>query len=113
MSQLIIFDMEWNMGYRPKLFQYQGVEQTLRGEIIQIGAVKMEGQEIVDTFQLTLRPRIFKSLHHQVAKITGLTMKDLQAGVPLAEGLRKFRAGCGEDAVLGEWGLDDMPVLMI
>lgn len=111
MAQLIIFDMEWNMGYQPKTFQYKGTEQTLRGEIIQIGAVKMEGQEIRDTFRVTLKPRIFRKLHHHVAKVTGMTQQDLDRGMPLAQGLEKFREWCGEDAVLGEWGLDDVPVL--
>ena len=111
MSHLIIFDMEWNMGYRPKTFQYHGIEQLLRGEIIQIGAVKMEGQEIRDTFRITMRPRIFRKLHHQVAKVTGLTQKGVNEGMPIAQGLRKFREWCGKDAVLGEWGLDDVPVL--
>ena len=111
MSQLIIFDMEWNMGYTPRTFEYHGVEEVLRGEVIQIGAVKMEGQEIRDTFRVTLRPAIFRKLHHRVAKVTGLTQKDINAGLPIAEGLRRFRAWCGEDAALGEWGQDDMPVL--
>ena len=111
MSHLIIFDMEWNMGYAPKTFDYHGIEENLRGEVIQIGAVKMEGQEIRDTFRVTLRPRIFRKLHHRVAKVTGLTQKEINAGLPISEGLRKFRAWCGEDAVLGEWGQDDMPVL--
>ena len=111
MSQLIVFDMEWNMGYRPRNFYYHGVEQVLRGEVIQIGAVKMEGQKILDTFQVNMRPKIFKKLHHHVAKVTHLTQKDIENGVPIAEGLRKFRAWCGEDAALGEWGLDDVPVL--
>ena len=111
MAQLIIFDMEWNMGYQPKNFRYKGVEQVLRGEIIQIGAVKMEGQEIRDTFQATLEPRIFRRLHHHVAKVTGLTQADLDHGMPIAEGLKKFMDWCGPDAALGEWGLDDVPVL--
>ena len=111
MSHLIVFDMEWNMGYQPRTFEYHGVEQLVRGEIIQIGAVKMEGQEIRDTFRVNLRPRMFKKLHHHVAKVTGLTQKDLNEGMPIAEGLRKFREWCGEDAALGEWGLDDIPVL--
>ena len=111
MSQLIIFDMEWNMGYQPKTFQYHGVDQVLRGEIIQIGAVKMEGQEIRETFQVILRPHIFKKLHYRIAQVTGLTQQDIDVGLPIAEGLKKFRDWCGEDAVLGEWGLDDVPVL--
>ena len=111
MAQLIIFDMEWNMGYQPKTFLYQGVEQVLRGEIIQIGAVKMEGQEMKDTFSITLKPNVFRKLHHHVAKVTGLTQEDINRGVPLKTGLEKFREWCGPDAVLGEWGLDDVPVL--
>lgn len=111
MSQLVIFDMEWNMGYRPKTFYYHGIEQLLRGEIVQIGAVKMEGQEIRDTFRITMRPRIFRKLHHQVARVTGLTQRDINEGMPIAQGLKKFREWCGEDAVLGEWGQDDVPVL--
>lgn len=35
---LIVFDLEWNIGYQPKTFLYHGTELTLRGEIIQIGA---------------------------------------------------------------------------
>ena len=111
MRPLIVFDLEWNMGYRPKTFRYHGVEKALRGEIIQIGAVKMAGQQILDTFQVTMRPRIFRKLHHQVARVTGLTQKEVKEGLPQEEGLLAFRSWCGEDAVLGEWGLDDVPVL--
>ena len=111
MAQLIVFDMEWNMGYAPKTFRYQGAEQTLRGEIIQIGAAKVESGRIADTFTVTMRPKIFPKLHHHVAKVTGLTQKDLAAGVPVAEGLRRFMDWCGPDAALGEWGQDDVPVL--
>lgn len=31
---LIVFDLEWNIGYAPRTFQYHGAELTLRGEII-------------------------------------------------------------------------------
>ena len=33
---LIVFDLEWNMGNAPKTFNYHGAELTLRGEIIQL-----------------------------------------------------------------------------
>ena len=39
---LILFDLEWNIGYKPYLFNYHGVQQTFRGEIIEIGAVKID-----------------------------------------------------------------------
>lgn len=111
MAQLIVFDMEWNMGYSPKTFEYKGFSQNVRGEIIQIGAVKMDGQTICDTFSVIMRPRLFPRLHHHVAKVTGLTQKQVNAGVSIKEGLTRFIDWCGPDAVLGEWGQDDIPVL--
>ncbi len=111
MSEFVIFDMEWNMGYQPRVFQYQGIDQTLRGEIIQIGAVKLKDGKTVDRFSLTMKPRIFPKLHYRVAKVTGLTQADLDRGVPIKEGLQRFIDWCGPQAALGEWGLDDVPVL--
>lgn len=99
------------MGYQPKVFQYQGIDQTLRGEIIQIGAVKLVNGKPTERFSINLKPRLFPKLHHHVAKVTGLTQADLDAGVPIKEGLRQFMEWCGPDAALGEWGLDDVPVL--
>lgn len=109
---LIVFDLEWNIGYQPRMFDYHGVEQTLRGEIIQIGAAKVdEHANLLDTFSMTLKPRIFRKLQHHIAKVTGLTQADLDHGVPIREGLQKFVKWCGPDAAFGEWGMDDVPVL--
>ena len=85
---LIVFDLEWNIGYQPKTFLYHGAEQTLRGEIIQIGAVKVdETGRVLDTFSMDLKPRIFRKLQHHIAKVTGFTQKQMDAGVPIKEGL--------------------------
>ena len=109
---LIVFDLEWNIGYQPKTFLYHGTELTLRGEIIQIGAVRInERGEVQDTFEVNLRPRIFRKLQHHIAKVTGLSQGDLDAGLPMKTGLQKFLDWAGPDAELAEWGLDDVPVL--
>ena len=109
---LIVFDLEWNMGNAPKTFNYHGAELTLRGEIIQIGAVRVdENGDVLDTFEMTLRPRIFRKLHWRIAEVTGLSQGDLEAGVPIVEGLRRFQEWAGPDAEFAEWGLDDVPVL--
>ena len=109
---LIVFDLEWNMGNAPKTFNYHGAELTLRGEIIQIGAARVdENGDVLDTFEMTLRPRIFRKLHWRIAEVTGLSQGDLEAGVPIAEGLRRFQEWAGPDAEFAEWGLDDVPVL--
>ena len=110
--QLVIFDLEWNIGYKPRMFDYHGVEQTLRGEIIQIGAVKVDpAGRVQDRFTITLKPRIFRKLQHHIAKVTGMTQQQLDSGVPIREGLQRFLDWCGPDTALAEWGLDDVPVL--
>lgn len=109
---LVLFDLEWNIGYQPYTFNYHGVQQTLRGEIIEIGAVKIdEDANVLDTFSIRLRPRIFRKLQHHIAKVTGLTQADLDKGEPILQGLRRFMKWCGPDAEFAEWGLDDVPVL--
>ena len=88
---LIVFDLEWNIGYQPKTFLYHGTELTLRGEIIQIGAARInERGDVLDTFEATLKPRIFRKLQHHIAKVTGLSQGDLDAGLPIREGLQRF-----------------------
>ena len=109
---LVLFDLEWNIGYQPFIFNYHGVQQTFRGEIIEIGAVKIdEDANVLDTFSIHLRPRIFRCLQHHIAKVTGLTQEDLDKGEPIIQGLRRFMKWCGPDAEFAEWGMDDVPVL--
>ena len=109
---LVLFDLEWNIGYESYIFNYHGVQQNLRGEIIEIGAVKIdEDANVLDTFSIHLRPRIFRKLQHHIAKVTGLTQEDLDQGAPIVQGLRRFMQWCGPDAEFAEWGLDDVPVL--
>ena len=86
-AQLSLFDLEWNIGYQPFIFNYHGVQQTFRGEIIEIGAVKIdEDANVLDTFSIHLRPRIFRCLQHHIAKVTGLTQEDLDKGEPIIPG---------------------------
>lgn len=109
---LIAFDLEMNRYNAEHLFDYHGGEQSLRGEIVQIGAVKLDMDGTVrDTFSLNLRPRIFRLLSPFVAKVTGITQQQLNSGVPMREGLAHFVDWCGADAVLLEWSMDDIPVL--
>ena len=91
---LIVFDLEWNIGYQPKTFLYHGTELTLRGEIIQIGAARINDRgDVLDTFEVNLKPHIFRKLQHHIAKVTGLSQGDLDAGLPMKEGLQKFLDG--------------------
>ena len=90
---LVLFDLEWNIGYQPYTFNYHGVQQTFRGEIVEIGAVKIdEDANVLDTFSIHLKPRIFRKLQHHIAKVTGLTQADLDKGEPIVQGLPAGRA---------------------
>ena len=81
LRNLVLFDLEWNIGYQPFIFNYHGVQQTFRGEIIEIGAVKIdEDANVLDTFSIHLRPRIFRCLQHHIAKVTGLTQDGPRQG---------------------------------
>ena len=98
---LIVFDLEWNIGYQPKTFLYHGTELTLRGEIIQIGAARINDRgDVLDTFEVNLKPHIFRKLQHHIAKVTGLSQGDLDAGLPMKEGLQKFLDWAGDDACI-------------
>ena len=97
---LIVFDLEWNIGYQPKTFLYHGTELTLRGEIIQIGAARINDRgDVLDTFEVNLKPHIFRKLQHHIAKVTGLSQGDLDAGLPMKAGIstvlsRRYPMSC-------------------
>ena len=63
-----------------------------------------EAGRMLDSLQLNLRPRLFRKLHHHIAKVTGMTQSQLDAGVPIKEGLRRFMDWCGPDAAFGRMG---------
>lgn len=108
----IVLDMEWNQPLSKNAYPFTQVGDRLEFEILQIGAVKLdEKQQILDTFDVTIRPQYYKKLHFHVKKITGLTQEDLMAGPTFREAMERFLAFCEEDPVFVTWGYDDMPIL--
>ena len=90
---LVLFDLEWNIGYKPYIFNYHGVQQTFRGEIIEIGAVKLnEDMTPGEEFKIDVKPVYFKRMHYKVKKLTGFDRERLAAGVSFPEALAQFRA---------------------
>ena len=111
--QYIILDMEWNQAWPGSSAARQPLPSPMRGEIVQIGAVRMsEDQEIGDEFQVLIRPKYFKKMNSKVAKLTGIRDSVLREhGIPFAEAIEQFRAWCGEDITILTWGFDDIAVL--
>ncbi len=108
----IIMDMEWNQAMTKDLCLTMESGLKFYGEIIQIGAVKLNDQlEITDSFRVNIRPQYYKKLHPMVKRLTAISAGDLSNGVPFAEAIDGFRRWCGEGAALMTWGNDDIPML--
>lgn len=109
----IVIDLEWNQTYHEKAVATQKeLSIRLRGEVIQIGAVKLdESLSLVGSYRITVKPKFYKKIHRHVMRLTGIDQAQLDHGVPLSEAMESFHRFCGDDAVFLTWGPDDMPML--
>jgi len=111
--QYIVLDMEWNQPWPGSPSAQKVLPVQIRGEIIQIGAVRVtEDQQVADEFQVLIKPKYYKRLNRRVSKLTGIKEAQLRDnGIPMAEAMEQFRAWCGEDAIFLTWGFDDITIL--
>ena len=109
----ITLDLEWNQAYLQKALAVQKrLSRRLRGEVIQIGAVKLDkNMEICGSYQIIVKPKHFTKLHKHVSSLTGISQDQIDMGCELPEAERKFRKWCGKDFVFLTWGPDDIPML--
>ena len=110
--QYIVLDMEWNQAW-PGSYSAKRLPEKFRGEVIQIGAVRVTDRQIVgDEFQVLIKPKVFRKLNKKVSSLTGI--KDAQLaehGIAFPEAMERFREWCGEDCVFLTWGFDDIGIL--
>lgn len=78
-------------------------------KIIEIGAVKVRGGEIVDTFQCFLNPG--RMLPEKIVELTGIKDEDLRAAKPADEVVPAFLEFLEEDYLLGHSVLFDYSFL--
>ena len=109
----IVLDMEWNQPWPGSPSAKKVLPVQIRGEIIQIGAVRItEDQQVGDEFQVLIKPKFYRRLNRRVSKLTGIKESQLRdEGVPMAEAMARFRQWCGEDAIFLTWGFDDITIL--
>ena len=109
----IVLDMEWNQPWPGSPSAKKVLPVQIRGEIIQIGAVRLtEDGQVADEFQVMIRPKYYRRLNRRVSKLTGIKESRLNAeGVPFSEAMKQFRSWCGEDIVFLTWGFDDIGIL--
>jgi len=109
----ITLDLEWNQAYAQKALAVQRqLSARLRGEVIQIGAVKLDkNMRICGSYQVIVKPKYFKKLHRHVSTLTGIMQEQMDVGMPLPDAAKSFREWCGSDFVFVTWGPDDIPML--
>lgn len=106
----IVLDMEWNQPFSKKKKMVGGI--FLKGEIIQVGAVKLdESFNVVDSFNQSVKPVFYKMINRHVKKITGLSSAALKGCEGFPAVYKKFSEFCGGDYCIITWGNDDMPML--
>ena len=108
----VVVDLEWNQAMSSKSSVFNKLPIHLRGEIIQIGAVKLrEDMTPGEEFQMDVKPIYFKRMHYKVKKLTGFDKERLSRGVPFPEALRQFREWCGDGVTFLTWGYDDQGIM--
>ena len=109
----IVLDMEWNQPWPGSPSAKKVLPVAIRGEIIQIGAVRVtEDQQVADEFGVLIKSKYYRRLNRRVSKLTGIKESQLrEEGVAFPEAMEAFRAWCGEDIVILTWGFDDITIL--
>lgn len=106
----IVLDLEWNQPFNLKTMVKSPV--MLYGEIVQIGAVKLdEHYHILDTFKIMVAPKYYTKMHKKVSKLTGITTEELQYGFPFPVAFQHFKKWCGDNFAFFTWGADDIDML--
>ena len=111
MANYVVFDLEWNAPIsRGKIYRNDAVD--LYGEIIQIGAVKLNDElDVIDTFSTMVKPQYYTKMNKEISELTSITDADLEKGISFKEAAENFLSWCGEDAALLSWGDSDLQQL--
>lgn len=106
----IVLDMEWN---QPQIHREpHKVPFPLVGEIVEIGAVKLDGRFCeCDRFKRYIKPVFYKKIQPYVKKITGISENTLSCAQPFEQVLQDFFEWCADDFAFITWGPDDLPML--
>lgn len=108
----IIFDLEWNQCASESEILTDPV--CLPGEIIEIGAVKLDDSfQKVDELRLYIKPKYYSKLHRRIVTLTGIRDKVLaEEGLPFPEAYDRFMDFCGEEYSFMTWSTSDLPILV-
>lgn len=102
--------MEWNQPHGRS--NTVTVPVPLHGEIIRIGAVKInENMQETDRIHVCVIPKYYKKMNTMVKRVTGLSGASITFGQKFPEAYKHFADWCGEDSVILTWGSEDEKML--
>lgn len=102
----VVLDLEWNQGTEGTSHRHH---DKIPFEIIEIGAIKLDGNKnVIGQFHQLIKPVIYKNMHHITESMLHIHMEDLQQGKSFPEVLGAFLDWCGEDFIFCTWGLLDL-----
>jgi inhibitor of KinA sporulation pathway (predicted exonuclease) len=111
-ATLTVFDLEYT-AWECSMARHW-LEPGQFREVVQIGAVKLDGRDlkVLDEFDLLVRPRINPLLSPYFERLTGIGNDQVAArGVDFAEGYERFAAFAGEGPICAfghdEWVLEE------
>ena len=108
--QYIVLDLEWNQPVSKQRMIKSPIKLT--GEIIQIGAVKVdENMQPIDTFEILVKPTQYHNMNKTVQELTGITNENLTNGIPFKDAVSMFKEWCGTDFAILTWGTQDVYML--
>ena len=104
----IVLDLEWNMPANSHRRVRSPI--TLNGEIIQIGAVKLdEGLEEIGEFNVKVRPVFYRKMNKRIEELTSITGAELEHGESFEDVVGRFREWCGNDSIMHDIPYDWIP----
>ena len=109
----VVFDLEFNQGYKYKRKNRSRVNPKCRFEIIQIGAVKLDKDlKTIGQFDKLVKPQVYSCIHHFIAEMTSITEEKLRGSAPFNKVYQEFIDFIGDDSILCTWGISDMRELV-
>ncbi len=108
---LVVLDLEWNQAMSSKSEVFNHLPIHLRGEIIEIGAVRLNPDfSLGEELTIDVRPVYFRRMHYKVKKITGFDKDRLARGLSFPDAMNRLRDWCGDDVTFLTWGWDDQGI---
>ncbi|MBQ3053892.1 MAG: exonuclease domain-containing protein [Clostridia bacterium] len=110
-TDYIVLDLEWNQASSSDYTKTRnGI--TLHGEIIQVGAVKLDEKfNIVDKYSADIKPCVYKKIAKRIEQITKISNETASKGKSFTEVVCEFSKWCGNKYAFLTWGRDDIRVL--